>query len=148
VTYWAINAVFLGLVAVTAGAALLLRWARTRSTRASSGSTSSGRGSLAAVVRAAGLSTAVLLVMTAVFDNVMIGVGLVGYDEARISGAFVGIAPLEDFAYAVAALVLLPSIWTLLGSRRETEAAKAARASRRAGSGAGPGSAADAEEAR
>ncbi|WP_209559571.1 lycopene cyclase domain-containing protein [Frigoribacterium sp. PvP032] len=141
-TYWAINAVFLGLVAVTAGAALLLSWARTRSTRASS-----ARGSLAPVVRAAGLSTAVLLVMTAVFDNVMIGVGLVGYDESRISGAFVGIAPLEDFAYAVAALVLLPSVWTLLGSRRETEAAKAARASRRAGSGAGT-STADAEEAR
>ena len=143
-TYWAINAVFLGLVAVTAGAALLLRWARTRSTRASS-----AHGSLAAVVRAAGLSTAVLLVMTAVFDNVMIGAGLVGYDESRISGAFVGIAPLEDFAYAVAALVLLPSVWTLLGSRRETEAAKAARASRRAGSGSSAGtSTADAEEAR
>ena len=141
-TYWAINAVFLGLVAVTAGAALLLRWVRTRSTGASS-----TRSSLAPVVRTAGLSTAVLLVMTAVFDNVMIGVGLVGYDESRISGAFVGIAPLEDFAYAVAALVLLPSVWTLLGSRRETEAAKAARASRRAGSGAGT-STADAEEAR
>ncbi|ROP73538.1 lycopene cyclase domain-containing protein [Frigoribacterium sp. PhB107] len=145
-TYWAINAVFLGLVAVTAGAALLLRWARTRSTRASS-----THGSLAAVVRAAGLSTAVLLVMTAVFDNVMIGVGLVGYDESRISGAFVGIAPLEDFAYAVAALVLLPSVWTLLGSRSETEAAKAAGESRRAGSGSVSGpdaSTADAEEAR
>ena len=141
-TYWAINAVFLGLVAVTAGAALLLRWARTRSTRASS-----THGSLAAVVRAGGLSTAVLLVMTAVFDNVMIGVGLVGYDESRISGAFVGIAPLEDFAYAVAALVLLPSVWTLLGSRRETEAAKAARASRRTGTGSGTGTA-DVEEAR
>jgi lycopene cyclase domain-containing protein len=140
VTYWAINAVFLGLVAVTAGAALLLRWARTRSTRASS-----TRSSLAPVVRAAGLSTAVLLVMTAVFDNVMIGVGLVGYDESRISGAFVGIAPLEDFAYAVAALVLLPSVWTLLGSRRETEAAKAERAARRSGSDADT---ADAEEAR
>jgi len=105
VTYWAINAVFLGLVAVTAGAALLLRWARTRSTGVSSTR------------------------------------GLVGYDESRISGAFVGIAPLEDFAYAVAALVLLPSVWTLLGSRRETEAAKAARAARRRGT-------ADAEEAR
>ena len=51
-TYWAINAVFLGLVAVTAGAALLLRWARTRSTRASSTRASSTHGSLAAVVRA------------------------------------------------------------------------------------------------
>ena len=140
-TYWAINAVFLGLVAVTAGAALLLRWVRTRATRASS-----APGSLAPVVRAAGLATAVLLVMTAVFDNVMIGVGLVGYDESRISGAFVGIAPLEDFAYAVVALVLLPSVWTLLGSKSETEAAKAATAARRAARAGGAGT--KAEEAR
>ena len=112
-TYWAINAVFLGLVAVTAAAALLLQRVRTRGPRASS----SGR-PRREVVRAAGLAAAVLLVMTAVFDNVMIGGGLVGYDEARISGAKIGIAPLEDFAYAVAALVLLPSVWTLLGGRR------------------------------
>ncbi len=26
----------------------------------------------------------------------------------------VGVAPLEDFAYAVAAVVLLPSLWALL----------------------------------
>jgi lycopene cyclase domain-containing protein len=112
VTYWAVNAVFLGLVAVTAAAALLLDRLRAR------GRASSGGRSRAEVVRAAGLAAAVLLVMTAVFDNVMIGVGLVGYDETRISGAKIGVAPLEDFAYAVAALVLLPSVWTLLGGRR------------------------------
>lgn len=61
-----------------------------------------------------------LLVVTAVFDNIMIGVGLVGYDPARISGAFVGIAPLEDFAYPVAAAILLPSLWLLLGRRSDT----------------------------
>jgi len=47
----------------------------------------------------------------------MIGVGLVGYNETLISGAFVGIAPLEDFAYAVAAVILLPSLWSLLSKR-------------------------------
>jgi hypothetical protein len=47
----------------------------------------------------------------------MIGVGLVGYDESKISGQFVGSAPLEDFAYAVAAVILLPSLWVLLGPR-------------------------------
>lgn len=55
----------------------------------------------------------VVVILTAVFDNVMIGVGLVGYDRALISGVFVGIAPLEDFAYAVAAVVLLPALWSL-----------------------------------
>ena len=60
--------------------------------------------------------------MTAVFDNVMIGIGLVGYDRTLISGAFIGIAPLEDFAYAVAAVALLPSLWMLLGRRNREDA--------------------------
>lgn len=66
---------------------------------------------------AIGLTAAVLLVMTAVFDNVMIGVGLVAYEPTMISGALLGIAPLEDFAYALAALVGLPSLWVLLERR-------------------------------
>lgn len=66
---------------------------------------------------ALGVTAAVLLVMTAIFDNVMIGVGLVAYEPSLISGAFIGIAPLEDFAYALAAIVGLPSLWELLGRR-------------------------------
>ena len=97
-TYWALNAIFLAVVAAVAIAAVV-----------------SKRGPRWASV---GLVLGVVLLMTAVFDNVMIGVGLVGYDEAKISGAFIGIAPLEDFAYAIAAVVLLPSLWTLLGGKR------------------------------
>ena len=63
----------------------------------------------------------ILLLVTAVFDNMMIGVGLVGYDATKISGTFLGIAPLEDFAYAVAAAVLLPSLWLLLRGRSREE---------------------------
>jgi lycopene cyclase domain-containing protein len=99
VSYWAVNAIFLAVVAGVAVAAILTR----RAPRWAS----------------VALTGGILLVMTAVFDNVMIGVGLVGYNESLISGAFIGIAPLEDFAYAVAAVVLLPSLWTLLGSRYE-----------------------------
>ena len=66
---------------------------------------------------ALGITLAVLLVMTAVFDNVMIGIGLVAYNESLISGAFIGVAPLEDFAYAIAAVIGLPSLWVLLGRR-------------------------------
>ena len=97
-TYWGLNAIFLAVVAAVAIAAVV-----------------SKRGPRWASV---GLVLGVALVMTAVFDNVMIGVGLVGYDESKISGALIGIAPLEDFAYAIAAVVLLPSLWTLFGGRR------------------------------
>lgn len=96
-TYALLNAVFLAVVLVVLVIAL-----RRRSLRAS-----------------ALLGTlAVLLVMTAVFDNVMIGVGLlVAYDDELISGIRVGVAPIEDFAYAIAAALLLPALWVLLPSR-------------------------------
>jgi len=101
-TYWAINAPFLAVTAAVGILALVLVARRRR----------------AGLRRwAVPVALAVLLAMTAVFDNAMIGVGLVGYDPDRISGVRVGIAPLEDFAYAVAAAVLLPSLWVLLGRR-------------------------------
>ena len=102
-TYWALNAFFLVAVAVVAVLATLR------------GRRREGHGTRGTVVwPAVGITAALLLVMTAVFDNIMIGVGLVGYDETLISGAFIGIAPLEDFAYTVAAVLLLPSLWALL----------------------------------
>jgi lycopene cyclase domain-containing protein len=52
-----------------------------------------------------------LLVLTAVFDNVMIAVGLFGYRPGTLSGLSVGLAPIEDFAYPVVAAVLLPALW-------------------------------------
>lgn len=68
---------------------------------------------------AAGIALAVLLVLTAVFDNVLVGTGIVGYDPERILGLRIGTAPIEDFAYPVAAALALPALWTLLGPRRE-----------------------------
>jgi lycopene cyclase domain-containing protein len=99
VNYWTLNAIFLAVVALVAAiAALRIRRARPWA--------------------AIALTLGILLVTTAVFDNAMIGIGLVGYEPSLISGAFVGIAPLEDFAYAIAAAVLLPSLWMLLPARR------------------------------
>lgn len=97
-TYWALNAIFLGVVAVVAVVAIATR----RAPRWLS------------VLLACGI----LLVATAIFDNIMIGIGLVGYNHRLISGVFIGRAPIEDFAYTVAAVVLLPSVWTLLAKRR------------------------------
>ena len=100
-TYWQLNLLFLIPVAVI-GVVALIRARR------------SLRRGAASVL----LTLLILLVFTAVFDNVMIGIGLVGYNAAKISGAFVGVAPLEDFAYALAAAVLLPALWVLLAPRR------------------------------
>ncbi|UWX98753.1 lycopene cyclase domain-containing protein [Arthrobacter zhaoxinii] len=68
-------------------------------------------------VSAAAVTGVVLLALTAVFDNLMIRVGLFWYNEHRISGAFAGAAPLEDFAYPLAAVLLLPALWVLLPGR-------------------------------
>ena len=122
-TYWTLNAFFLVAVAGVAVLAILRAWrlgARGTGARGAGGggpgSGGAGRTVSGPAVSwpAVGITAALLLVMTAVFDNIMIGVGLVGYDETLISGALIGIAPLEDFAYTVAAVVLLPSLWALL----------------------------------
>jgi lycopene cyclase domain-containing protein len=98
-TYWLLNLPFLVAVALVAAASLLAR----RAPR----------------WRAVAVAALVLLLLTAVFDNVLVATGIVGYDASRISGVLVGVAPLEDFAYAVAAVVLLPSLWALLSPRPE-----------------------------
>ncbi len=61
----------------------------------------------------------IMLVTTAIFDSIMIGVGLVGYDPDTLMGIYIGNAPIEDFAYTVAAVMILPTVWILLGGRKE-----------------------------
>jgi len=96
-TYWMLNLVFLAGVAVVVLAAVLTK--RSPSWRA------------------IGLSGIVLIIMTAIFDNVIIGVGLVAYDPTQFAGVRIGLAPIEDFAYTIAAMFLLPSLWRLLERR-------------------------------
>ena len=56
-----------------------------------------------------------MLLLTAIFDNLIIASGIVAYDAAKISGWMIGIAPIEDFFYTVAAVLLVPSVWVYLG---------------------------------
>jgi len=65
------------------------------------------------------LTAVALVVLTAVFDNVIVGLHIVAYDRARISGLLVPVAPIEDFAYALGAILLVPTLWTFLGKRKE-----------------------------
>ncbi len=59
----------------------------------------------------------VLVVLTAIFDNIIVGVGLVDYDPELISGVRVPYAPIEDFSYTVGAVLLIPALWVLLGGK-------------------------------
>ncbi len=63
-------------------------------------------------------ATILLLLMTLVFDNLIILAGIVGYDENLISGIRLGIAPIEDFSYTLVGLVLIPLTWELLGKKK------------------------------
>lgn len=69
----------------------------------------------------AAVATAVILIiLTAVFDNIMIGLGFFYYAPEHLSGWHVGLAPVEDFSYPIAGAVLLPALWHLLLARRRT----------------------------
>ncbi len=68
------------------------------------------------------LAAAVLVVLTAVFDNLMIAAGLFDYDWENMSGLRLGRMPLEDLAYPLGALLALPGLWLLTAPRRRAPA--------------------------
>lgn len=63
------------------------------------------------------IAAGALVILTGVFDNLIIAAGLVTYPPEQISGVRIGIAPIEDFAYPVCGAFLLPAVWTLLSRR-------------------------------
>ena len=69
-----------------------------------------------------GLATIVLLILTAVFDNIMMAAGFFDYGPDRISGLRLGLMPVEDFLYPIAGSLLLAGTWEVLGARRRKEA--------------------------
>ncbi|AVL97828.1 lycopene cyclase domain-containing protein [Microbacterium paraoxydans] len=71
------------------------------------------------------LTALALLVLTAVFDTVMIATGLFHYAPGPLAGLHIGLAPIEDFAYPLAGVLLLPALWTALRGRRSRTRAAA-----------------------
>lgn len=57
------------------------------------------------------VSLAIVLGMTAVFDSLIIASGIVGYNHSTLLGWYIGRAPIEDFAYAVVAVILTATLW-------------------------------------
>lgn len=70
---------------------------------------------------AAGIAAGALIVLTAVFDSLMIHADLFYYAGEFISGMRIGLAPIEDFAYPIAGVLLLPVLWRIF-ARGEDDA--------------------------
>lgn len=75
---------------------------------------------------AVGLVGALLVVLTVVFDSLMIAADLFRYDDAALLGPRLWLAPVEDLAWPVAATLLLPAVWELLGRLGRASAGDAA----------------------
>jgi lycopene cyclase domain-containing protein len=88
------------------------------------------------------LVAAVLLVLTAVFDSLMILTDLFDYDTSALLGWRVLLVPVEDLAWPLVAVLLLPALWELLSLRSDRDdrtagANEADDAARRGARGAG-----------
>jgi len=62
---------------------------------------------------------AAMLALTAVFDSLLIAIGIFAYRPEHILGLYVGKAPIEDFAYTLAAALTMPLLWRKLRKNYE-----------------------------
>lgn len=53
----------------------------------------------------------VLLFATAIFDSLLIAANIAAYDSTKLLGIYIGKAPVEDFFYTLAAIIIIPTLW-------------------------------------
>lgn len=92
-TYVILNIVFMAVVLVA-----LRRWLPALDTRLT-------------------LAMIAILTMTAVFDSLIITFDIVAYDMTKILGIYIFQAPVEDFAYALLAILIVPALWKYFEDR-------------------------------
>jgi lycopene cyclase domain-containing protein len=63
---------------------------------------------------ATGAALVALVLLTVAFDNMMIAADLFRYQDDQVSGLRLGLAPVEDLAWPVAAALGLPALSLLL----------------------------------
>ena len=71
------------------------------------------------------ITLAGLVILTAIFDPLIIYFDIVAYDPSKILGLHIFGAPIEDFFYALYAACIVPLVWNRLGENAlEKEALK------------------------
>jgi len=73
------------------------------------------RGALGPYLSAWAVATASLIILTVIFDNVMMAAGFFDYGADHISGVRLGLIPIEDLMYPIAGALLLSGAWQMLG---------------------------------
>lgn len=61
------------------------------------------------------------MLLTAVFDSIIVWSQIVGYDPEKILGIYVGFAPIEDFFYALLAVIIVPALWKLYSPKENNK---------------------------
>ncbi|MEN9713830.1 MAG: hypothetical protein RLZZ164_494 [Actinomycetota bacterium] len=61
----------------------------------------------------------ILMLMTALFDNIIVATGIVAYDESKLSGIKIIFAPIEDFGYTLALVPLVVLLRHYLGKAKK-----------------------------
>ena len=65
-----------------------------------------------------GWTLVAMCLVTLIFDNVIVGLGIVDYDLNKISGVLLGLVPIEDFAYTIVSVLAVGSIWHLMTRKK------------------------------
>jgi len=65
-----------------------------------------------------------LVVLTAVFDPIIIALHIVDYDPTKLLGLYLFGAPIEDFFYALYAACIVPLVWHRLGENKQPQGKK------------------------
>ena len=58
------------------------------------------------------VTTISMIVLTLVFNNLIVGFSVVTYDQSRISGLKVPFMPIEDLSYTIAVSTIVPAMIT------------------------------------
>jgi lycopene cyclase domain-containing protein len=53
----------------------------------------------------------IMVALTAVFDSIIISLNIVAYEPQHLLGFRIGRAPIEDFGYTIASVIVTPCIW-------------------------------------
>lgn len=68
---------------------------------------------------------AALVVLTVVFDSLMIASDLFSYGSDHLSGLYLWLAPVEDLAYPAVSLLVVVAAWSLVPARPRRDASVA-----------------------
>lgn len=96
VSYLVLNVSFLAVVVIALRLFRVLKWSRI-----------------------ATLTLLVLLILTAIFDSLLVSSGIVAYDQSKILGVTIGAAPIEDLLYSLLAVIVVPTIWIKFGRKHD-----------------------------